>query len=181
MKNGSNGSDSFQPRSSESVKEALKSIGLVTGVSLVLMLVLALLWYLTFVTNIDRHELGFSYDRLTGKIETFDRFGWWIRMPVRYSVHTIDMRPYQISISANQRILNAKLVRFNPKGLDKFIEWHGRNAGDEHANLLEIMKCYAFDRDDGKDCPFLEVVSEIAPSQAGAVQPASQVVQQEKK
>ncbi len=163
MKTGSDSSGSSM--SKYAVREALINFGIVFGVILVAVLALALLWYATFVTNIDRHELGFSYDRFTGQIETFDRFGWWVRTPIRYSVHAIDTRPYQISISANQRILNAKLVRFNPNGLSKFIEWHGRSAGDDHNNLLEILKCYAFDRDDGKDCPFLEVVSEIAPSQ----------------
>jgi hypothetical protein len=80
-------------------------------------------------------------------------------------VHKLDLRPYQITISANQRVLNAKLVRFNPDGLAKFIEWHGRNAGDFTNNLLEILKCYAFDKANGEDCPFLTVIQEIEPNQ----------------
>ncbi len=115
-----------------------------------------------WVTSIDNYELGFVFNRSTGKIQTIDRKGWVIYTPIKYSVHTIDLRPYQVSISANSRILNAKLVRFNPDGLDTFVEWHGRDAGDLTPNLLEILKSYAFATDGGKNCPFLTVVSELS-------------------
>lgn len=124
-----------------------------------------LIWYGLWVTNVDNYKLGFSFDRKTGKIEVIDHTGWVIRTPIRYSVHSIDMRPHQLTISANQRVLNAKLVRFDKKGLATFVEWHGRSAGDYTENLQEILKCYAFDLADGKDCPFLEVIQEIAPNQ----------------
>ena len=124
-----------------------------------------LIWYGLWVTTVENYELGFSFDRKTGKIEQINHQGWVIRTPVRYSVHAIDMRPHQLTISANQRVLNAKLVRFNPKGLATFVEWHGRSAGDDVYNLQEILKCYAFDVADGRDCPFLEVIQEIAPQQ----------------
>lgn len=120
----------------------------------------------TCVTFIDNYELGFCYDKLNGEIERIDRTGWIVRPPFVYSVHGIDLRPYQVSISANSRILNAKLVRFDPEGLDTFIEWHGRDAGDDTAAMLEILKCYAFDRAGGRDCPFLTVVSELDIDQA---------------
>ena len=69
-------------------------------------------------------------------------------------------------------MLNAKLVRFDPKGLATFVEWHGRNAGDYTKNLLEILKCYAFDMAEGKDCPFLKVIQVIAPNQGAQELPA---------
>mgnify|MGYP001619380716 CR=1 FL=1 len=124
-----------------------------------------LIWYGAWVNFVDRHELGFVFDKFTGAIERVERSGWIVRTPWCYSVHTIDLRPYQVSISANARILNAKLVRFNPEGLDTFIAWHGRSASDDLLNLQEILKCYAFDRDEGRDCPFLTVVSVLAPNQ----------------
>ena len=147
------------------VGEWLKTFGVVVGVGIVIFIIGSILFFGAWVRHVDKHELGFSYDKADGKIEILNRNGWWIRTPVRYSVHTIDTRPYQISISANQRILNAKLVRFDSKGLETFIQWHGRDAGDNLGNLLEILKCYAFDRAEGRDCPFLEVISEIAPPQ----------------
>jgi hypothetical protein len=139
--------------------------GILCFVTLVGLLVFRVVW----VTFVDNYEMGFTYDNFSGKIERIESTGWIVRNPIKYSVHHLDLRPYQVTITANtsvqNRILNAKLVRFNPNGLDKFVEWHGRSGGDEHSNMLEILKCYAFDRDDGKDCPFLTVVSELAPGQ----------------
>jgi hypothetical protein len=54
---------------------------------------------------------------------------------------------------------------FNPEGLKTFVEWHGRDAGDSLSDLLEILKCYAFDRDEGRDCPFITIISVLAPNQ----------------
>jgi hypothetical protein len=65
-----------------------------------------------------------------------------------------------------ERVLNAKLCRFNPAGLKTFIEWYGRSAGDSVTDLKEILKCYAFAADGGESCPFLIVESEIAPTQS---------------
>lgn len=136
--------------------------------TVVISLVGFLLWCLFWVSSIDNYELGFVYNRVTGQIEKVEHPGWVVRTPFKYSVHSIDLRPYQIQIAANQRVLNAKLVRFNPDGLDTFVEWHGRGAGDNTAALLEILKCYAFDRAEGKDCPFLTVLSELSLPQAFA-------------
>lgn len=147
----------------------MKSKSLIVSAGVVLAVLIGLLVFRAgWLSFVDNYELGYSYDRFTGKIERFERTGWVVLTPWRYDVHTVDLRPYQIAISANQRVLNAKLVRFNPKGLETFVEWHGRGAGDSTYNLLEILKCYAFDRDEGRDCPFLEVVSVLAPSQGVA-------------
>lgn len=138
------------------------------GIPILIALLGLLIFRWGWVTFIDNYEFGFSYNLRTGQIEKLDRTGYIIRTPFIYSVHGIDTRPYQVSISANERILNAKLVRFDPKGLELFLEWHGRSAGDDSKKLQEILKCYAFDRDEGADCPFLEVVSVLAPNQGQA-------------
>lgn len=133
-----------------------------------------LIWYGVWVSFVENYEYGFTYNKFTGEIKPIEHTGWIVVKPWEYTVHAIDTRPYQISITAsmdgymnspNQRVLNAKLVRFNPAGLKTFIEWHGRGAGDDLSSLKEILKCYAFDRDEGRDCPFLEVVSVLAPNQ----------------
>lgn len=164
----------------EAAKKAWSWAWLHQGIFLLfILLVLAFLggsifrW--TCVTFVDNYEQGFTYDRFAGKIEKLNRTGYIIRCPVKYVVHAIDLRPYQLSITANfgaqgtsgipARVLNAKLVQFNPAGLDTFVAWHGRDAGDALGNLQEIMKCYAFGKDGGRDCPFITVLSEINPSQ----------------
>ncbi len=142
------------------------------SVSLLIVVIFGLIVFrMFFLTFVDAHEYGFVYGRFDGKITPIEHNGWVIRPPWMYDVHAIDMRPYQVSISANERILNAKLVRFNPDGIKTFIDWHGRSAGDNTNTLKEILKCYAFDRDEGKDCPFLEVVSVLAPGQTATSKP----------
>lgn len=140
----------------------LTKSGIFTIILVVILLICAIIFRVLWVTNIENYELGFTFDAKTGLIEVVEKKGWLVRTPIRYSVHTIDLRPYQISITANQRVLNAKLVQFNPEGLQTFVEWHGRDAGDESSRLLEILKSYAFDPDEGEDCPFLHVVGTSA-------------------
>lgn len=147
-------------------------LGITTGV-----LLLGLLIYgITCIHFVDKHELGFVFDRFNGSVAAVQHSGWVVRNSIRYDVNTIDLRPYQVSITANwtisSRILNAKLVKFNPDGLNTFIAWHGRKAGNNVENLKEILKCYAFDLEEGRDCPFLTVVSQLAPSQGGGPEPA---------
>lgn len=133
------------------------------------LLFIALIYVLVGLTNIDKHELGYTFNRFDGTITKLDRTGLIYRDAIKYAVHKKDLRPYQIRITANidigERILNAKLVRFNPAGLDKFIEWHGRKAGGTRTELQEILKCYAFAADGGVNCPFLIVEAEIEPKQ----------------
>jgi hypothetical protein len=157
-----------------------KKIGVYLGVICVITLVSLVVFWMFFVTFVDNYELGFSYNKFSGEIETFDRTGYFIRAPWHYSIHAIDQRPIQIQITANsggtssssdinQRVLNAKLVQFDPKGLTTFVKWHGRSAGDDRSRLAEILRCYAFDRAEGRDCPFIKILGELAPSQAGDI------------
>lgn len=158
------------------VEDKLKGIGILFAALVVLAFVGLIIFRMFFLSFVDKHELGYKFDRFQGTITVVDHSGWVVRNPVRYDVHTIDLRPYQVSITANigvsPRILNAKLVRFNPDGLNTFISWHGRGAGSDVESLKELLKCYAFDREEGRDCPFLVVVSDIAPGQAMGVDPA---------
>ncbi|MFA5022506.1 MAG: hypothetical protein WC508_05515 [Patescibacteria group bacterium] len=139
------------------------------GAAVVIALLALLVFRVGWMTFVDKHELGYVFNRFSGEIKALDRSGWVITWPIKYDVNTIDLRPYQVSISVDlkvsQRILNAKLVRFNPEGLDTFIAWHGRGAGGDVESLKEILKCYAFDKQNGEDCPFLTVISELSPNQ----------------
>ena len=120
-----------------------------------------LLWLALFVTHVDNHELGYIFRRTSGEIQVLEKKGWVIRTPWVDAVHTIDLRPYQVKIDANERVLTAKLVQFNPEGLTTFIKWHGRSEGDNRERLVEILRSYAFKPNGGADCPFLTVVEEL--------------------
>lgn len=149
---------------------------LVIAVALIALSVISgLVWYVGWVNTVENYALAFTFDRYNGgAIEVIKDQGWVVRTPIRYSFHTIDLRPYQITLSANSRVLNAKLVQFNPEGLQTFVKWHGRGAADNLTSMLEILKCYAFDKSEGKDCPFITILQDISPAQAGQVQNAKQ-------
>lgn len=142
------------------MKKILIGFGAFLAGALIVLTAFRLMW----VTRVEIHEAAYNVKWLTGELEVFTNSGWVVRAPVLNSVHCIDLRPVQLTISANQRVLNAKLVRFDIKGIKTFIEWHGRGAGSM-GGMEEILKCYAFDSVNGADCPFLEVIQEIAPNQ----------------
>ncbi len=155
------------------IKKACNSIIEHIGDIIVIAIIMILIggFYSLFcIHSVGKHEIGFTYNRFNGEIKILNRQGWFWFWSPKYVVHTIDQRPYQIKITATlgigDRVLNAKLVKFNPKGLDQFVAWHGRDAGDNVRPLQEIFKCYAFAPDGGASCPFIEVISETSPTGA---------------
>jgi hypothetical protein len=121
-----------------------------------------IMFRLTFVTFVDNYKLGYIYYGRTGQIERLTRTGYVVTTPVLNAVHSIDLRPGQVCMNANARVLNCKLVRFNPDGFDKFIEWHGRGAGEATGvDVYEILKSYAFNVNEGRDCPFLTILDDM--------------------
>ena len=75
------------------------------------------------------------------------------------SIYTIDLRPMQVTINANNRVLNAKLVQFNPKGFKTFVAWHG-NADYTQDGLKDILMSYAYDPT-SKNYDFLTILKEL--------------------
>ena len=120
-----------------------------------------------FFGYVDNYEVGYLFHGLTGQIEKLDRKGY-ISMAPWDSLGTIDLRPMQVCIAANNRVLNCKLIKFNPDGLMLFLSWHGRNYASnttvpENSSttaLAEILKSYAYDGT-GKSYPFLTIIREM--------------------
>jgi hypothetical protein len=113
---------------------------------------------------VENYELGYQFDKvsgqttlLTNKDNTFKN-GYIYANPL-VSIYTIDLRPMQVTINANNRVLNAKLVQFNPKGFRTFIAWHGNNTYDPFS-LKDILMSYAYDPT-GKNYEFLTILKEL--------------------
>lgn len=141
-------------------------IGIFTGVAIFLLLI----FRATSVTFVDNHELGYKFNRISGTLDTLDRKGYFIYVPIAQSINTIDLRPFQVCINANGRVLNCKLVKFNPRGFFQYINIHGIDTYSVNGlssgvtptgNLYEIMKSYAYSSDGGREYPFLDVLKEI--------------------
>jgi len=135
-----------------------RKIGATFGAIIVASVVVLAFCAIGWLNYIDNYQLGYLFDARTGQIEPLKRTGWVSNPPFVTSVHTIDLRPMQLCISANTRTLNCKLVKFNPEGLQTFLSWHGRGdydiASDSTGSLRDIMKSYAFDGT-GASYPFL--------------------------
>lgn len=144
------------------------SLFLSSGIFIVLALIL--FFSLKPWAFVDNYELGYIYDARDGQIKVLSHTGYTARVPFFESVHTVDLRPRQVCINvgsvngtgssgANSRVLNCKLVRFNPKGLLTFLSWHGR--GDYSGDTLDdLLKIYAYDGS-GRTYPFLDVLREL--------------------
>jgi hypothetical protein len=65
----------------------------------------------------------------------------------------------QVCINANSRVLNCKLVEFNPEGFETFIAWHGR-GNYRQMNLEDILMSYAYDPSN-KKYNFLTIKKEL--------------------
>jgi len=128
------------------------------------------------VNFVDNYELAYKYSTRTGQIERLNRTGYFVTKPLLEKVHSVDLRPMQVCINANARVLNCKLVQFNPDDLEIFLQWHGRNnyngdagstnqGGQTMGNLNQILMSYAFDGS-GKTYPFLKVLRELKPEDA---------------
>ncbi len=135
------------------------------------------------VKFVDNYELGYRYDRRDGTITLVGRTGYVLYPPIVVDIHTVDMRPMQVCINANARVLNCKLVQFDANGLETFLNWHGRadydaptssGGGDATSSTTthttqfsNILMSYAFDGS-GKNYPFLKVIRELKPEEAAS-------------
>ena len=82
------------------------------GVIVLTPIVLLLGFRIFFVKFVDNYEFPIMFDRSTGKIEAVldsdgnPKIGYILYTPILMSVKTIDTRPFQVKISANNRVLS---------------------------------------------------------------------------
>ncbi len=142
------------------------------GIAVGALLVLTMLGYgffrAGFVGKVENYEIGYVFHPLSGEIERLDRPGYHLMLPWD-NLGVIDKRPMQVCIAANKRVLNCKLVQFNPseEGLKTFLSWHGVDyasgtvaSAGSGSPLAEILMSYAYDGS-GKTYPFLTVIREM--------------------
>jgi hypothetical protein len=133
--------------------------------SLFIVTVLLILYRSIFLTFVDNYEFPYKYNTKTGEILAVPKTGYVFAIPFYEIVHTIERRPFQICISNSSRVLNCKLVQFNPDGYKLFLQWHGRKTYSSY-DLGDIFKAYAFD--DAPNLkelyPFMDIQKELKSS-----------------
>ncbi len=142
-----------------------KKLVIAIPATLIIALILLLLYRIIFLTFVDNYEFPYKYNTKTGEISEVPNKGYVYAIPFYELIHTIELRPFQICISNSSRVLNCKLVQFNPKGFKLFLQWHGRSSYDVNA-LSDIFKAYAFD--DAPNLkelyPFMDIQKELKSS-----------------
>lgn len=113
-------------------------------IPIIIGIIVSLCFRLFWLTNVEKHEVGFIFNRMSGQVTQIDHTGWVLVTPVLNSVYTIEGRPQQVCINANQRVLNCKLVQFNPAGLTEFINLHGA-ASYTALKIADVLKVYAYE------------------------------------
>jgi len=138
---------------------------IITGIMAASIILIGIVIRVAFFTFVDNYQFAYEFNMSTGKIKPLvdkngeSQHGYFSVVPFYRIIHTIDMRPMQVCINANSRVLNCKLVEFDPKGLETFIAWHGR--GDySGAQLEDIMKSYAYDPSN-KNYSFMKIKKEL--------------------
>lgn len=145
------------------------------GICLGVIVVSLLVFRVAFVTFIDNYQMGYKFDARTGETTVLDGVGYYIALPIVVKIHTVDLRPWQVCINANQRVLNCKLVQFkrDKEGLMLFLSWHGRRdyegGSEQTGSFTDILKSYAYDGS-GKSYPFLTVLRDLKPEELAEVQ-----------
>lgn len=133
-------------------------------------LVGAFLFYVFCLNHVEPQEIGISYDSLNGEVTVQRHPGWYVTSPFT-RVATVETRPFQVCLNAGARILNCKLIRFNPDGAAEFVKlqgfhyWNGpsncnNNPGCSSTEWSRIMMGYAYAE---RPYPFLEILEEIKP------------------
>ena len=118
--------------------------------------VLALLiFYGVFLNHVAINEIGVAYDSIGGKVWVQARPGWYITRPT-VKVAVIPTVPLKITIPSEAKVINMKIVRFNPAGIDEFIRLQGFSYFSDQS-IENILMGYAFS---GEKYPFLDVLQE---------------------
>src|SRR3989344_2500764 len=128
------------------IANALARFGIYVVVTIVVSFLLLLVYRVVFLTFTDNYVTTYRYDLIgenKGKNTIVPRNGYVFAWPFIQKVHIVDKRPMQVCIYAIQRVLNCKLVQFNP-----------------------ILMAYACEGS-GKEYPFLTVIRELKPSEIG--------------
>lgn len=138
---------------------------IITTIVFSILLIGALFYRALFWTFVDNYEFAYRFDAIGGNLEPLVNpdgspvHGYVFAWPLVERIHTIDTRPVQVCINANSRVLNCKLVHFNPDGFSLFLKWHGRgNYGS--FELRDILMSYAYDPSQSS-YPFLSVLKEL--------------------
>lgn len=135
----------------------MRSTSIIVTISVIFLL--SIITFFSSFTIVDVTEFAYKYDLTTGEISGMwdkngePKTGFIWKIPFLEKVHTIETLPYRTCLGEeNTRVLNCKLVQFDPNGWKQFVMWHGRrdydhnrsNVSSNDYDLDKILMSYAF-------------------------------------
>jgi hypothetical protein len=116
-----------------------------------------LLFWLACIHWTGIHQVAIKRNIVTGKVEIDSIAGINVTLPW-IQVARIDIRPHRVCIECSCRALSCRLVEFNPKHWDEFLEKEGfkyywlsnrisfnLGADQEYRGIDWILRGYAYD------------------------------------
>lgn len=118
------------------------------------------MFYLMCMNHVHINEIGVAYNSYDGKVTVQGNPGWYVTSPL-VQVVNLNTLPHQVTIPSGAVVINTKIVRFKPEGVEEFIRLQGFSYSLAQS-LDNILMGYAFS---GKPYPFLEIMQEAGPEQ----------------
>lgn len=121
------------------------------------------------LTYVEEYEFGYVIENNSGEMYPTEHKGYVFSWPFLQSVYTIDLRPTQTCLFANNLVVECKTVAFNPEGWREFVRMYERkhyrvyDAFEKeklHGDLTEVLTYHAFSSE-VNHCSFLTVLPDV--------------------
>lgn len=121
----------------------------------VLLLIFVIMFWCGFLNHVSVNEIGVAYNSIDGSIIIQDKPGWYFTPPT-VQVGYQSTLPMRVTIQSDANLINTRLVRFVPEGIDEFIKLQGFSMlmKNKQAN---VMLGYAFS---GRKYSFMEILED---------------------
>lgn len=113
------------------------------------------IFYCACLNHVGINEVGVAYNSIGGNVWVQAHPGWYLTSPT-VEVANITTLPMKVAIPSEAKVINTKIVRFNPHGVDEFIRLQGFSYFSDQG-MENILMGYAFS---GKSYPFMDVLQE---------------------
>jgi hypothetical protein len=101
------------------------------------------------------NQIGIVYNSLNGEITVQNTPGWY-RTGVLVKVAYVSTLPKKVTISSEAKVIVSKMVKFNPAGVNEFIQLQGFSYMI-NSSLENILLGYAFS---GNTYSFLDIIQD---------------------